>query len=201
MQNKEDKIKWYHMLLSILFLMIAIIPFSIFEFIKDRVTKNKRKKAASINTRIMSRMNESTPPLLPFFEPIVPSSDEEFVYRISEFTCIQYTTFNGLSGGSYACQLIAGENPERKGQVLSFLKDHPIENLLHGDIIGSGCDMNHWEIRFIFEDRNLNKRICGYGITETSAPYVLDLISILRKDVDSNNRDYLLEQINQEINR
>ena len=199
MQNKEDKIKWYHVLLFILFFII-MIPYCIFEFIKNRVTKNKRKKAAASNTRCMPRMHESTPPLLPFFEPIVPASDEEFASRISEFTCIQYTKFNGLSGESHAYQLIASEKPERKEQVLSFLKDHPIENLLHGDIIGTGCDMNHWEIRFIFEDRNLNRRICGYGITETSAPYVLDLISILRKDVDFNNRDYLRDQINKEIN-
>ena len=43
-----------------------------------------------------------------------------------------------------------------------------IENLLYGDINSSGCDMDHWEIRFIFEDRNLNRRICGYGVTESS---------------------------------
>ena len=121
-------------------------------------------------------MYQAKPALLPFCPPIVPMSDEEFVSRISEFTCIQYTSLNGLSGGSCAYQLIASESPERKEQLLSFLKEHPIENLLHGDIIGDGCDFDDWNIRFIFEDRNLNRCIRGYGITETSAPY----LSIIR---------------------
>ena len=43
-----------------------------------------------------------------------------------------------------------------------------------------GSDMDHWEIRFIFEDRNLNRCICGYGITETSAPYLHTLVPIIR---------------------
>ena len=175
MKGKADRMKWYKAVLFIL-LFVLMIPCLIVLFIKDRVAKDKRKKIA---TKELQDIAAEHSLLLEFLEPIVPVCDEVFISRIDEFSCVQYKAFNGLSGKSYACQLISSEKPKCKEQVLAFLKNHPIENLLHGDINSSGFDMDHWEIRFIFEDRNLNRRICGYGTTKTSAPYLHTLVPII----------------------
>lgn len=176
MKGKADRMKWYKAVLFIL-LFVLMIPCLIVLFIKDRVAKDKRKKIA---TKELQDIAAEHSLLLDFLEPVVSVSDEVFISRIGEFSCVQYKAFNGLSGKSYACQLISSETPNGKERILSFLKDHPIENLLHGDINSSGFDMDHWEIRFVFEDRNLNRRICGYGVTESSAPYLHTLVSMIR---------------------
>ena len=176
MNDKTDGMKWYNVPLFIP-LFIIMIPCFVVVFIKDRIAKNKSKKITLKKSQDITAKPSS---LLRFLEPIIPVSDEVFISRIDEFSCVQYKAFNGLSGKSYACQLISSETPKGKERILSFLKDHPIENLLYGDISSSGCDMDHWEIRFIFEDRNINRRICGYGVTESSAPYLHTLVSMIR---------------------
>jgi len=191
MKGKADRMKWYKAVLFIL-LFVLMIPYLIVLFIKDRVVKNKRKKIAAKKLQDIAVESSS---LMCFFEPIVPVSDEVFISRIDEFSCVQYKAFNGLSGQSYAWQLLSSENPECKEQVLSFLKDHPIENLLHGDINCNGFDMDQWEIRFIFEDRNLNRRICGYGTTKTSVPYLHSLVPIIRDKTNEFMLSYELSKV------
>lgn len=176
MKDKADGMKWYEVLLFIP-LFVIMIPYFIVLHINNRIAKHKSKRITLKNSQTVATEPSS---LLGFLEPVIPVSDEVFISRIDEFSCIQYKAFNDLSGKSYACQLISSETPKGKERILSFLKDHPIENLLHGDISSSGCDMDHWEIRFIFEDRNINRRICGYGVTESSAPYLHTLVSIIR---------------------
>ena len=191
MKGKADRMKWYKAVLFIL-LFVLMIPDLIVLFIKERVAKNKRKKTA---TKKLQDIAAEFSSLLEFLEPTVPVSDEVFILRIGEFSCVQCKTFNGLSGKSYVCQLISSENPKCKEQVLSFLKNHPIENLLHGDINSSGFVMDHWEIRFIFEDRNLNRRICGYGVTELSAPYLHTLVPIIRNQTSEFMLPYELSKV------
>ena len=65
--------------------------------------------------------------------------------------------------------------------MLRFLEKHPIENLLYGDVNCNACDMDHWELRMIFEEQNLNRCIRGYGITATSAPFLCELVPSLVK--------------------
>lgn len=180
MKDKSDGMKWYEVLLFIP-LFVIMIPYFIVLHIKNRIAKHKSKRITLKNSQTVFAESSS---LLGFLEPFVPVSDEVFISRIDEFSCVQYKAFNGLSGKSYACQLISSENPKCKEQVLSFLKNHPIENLLRGDINSSGFDMDHWEIRFVFEDRNLNRRICGYGVTELSAPYLHTLVPIIRNQTN-----------------
>ena len=187
MKDKADGMKWYQFLLFIP-LFVIMIPYFIVLHIKNRIAKNKSKKISLTNSQVVAVESSS---LLGFLEPVIPVSDEVFISHIDEFSCIQYKAFNGLSGKSYACQLISSEKPNGKERILSFLKDHPIENLLYGDIHSSGCDMDHWEIRFIFEDRNINRRICGYGVTESSAPYLHTLVSIMRDN--TNEFEYYKE--------
>ena len=176
MNDKTDGMKWYKFLLFIP-LFVIMIPYFIVLHIKNRNAKRKSKRITVKKSQAFATESSS---LWGFLEPAVPVSDEVFISRIDEFSCIQYKAFNGLSGKSYACQLISCETPKGKERILSFLKDHPIENLLYGDINSSGCDMDHWEIRFIFEDRNINRRICGYGVTESFAPYLHTLVPIIR---------------------
>ena len=180
MKDKTDGTKWCNVLLFIP-LFIIMMPYFVVVFIKNCIVKKKSKRVTSKKIQGITEENSS---LWPFLEPAVPVSDEVFISRIDEFSCVQYKAFNGLSGKSYACQLISSENPKCKEQVLSFLKNHPIENLLRGDINSSGFDMDHWEIRFVFEDRNLNRRICGYGVTELSAPYLHTLVPIIRNQTN-----------------
>lgn len=183
MTDQTDGMKWYKAVLLIL-LFVIMIPYFIAIFVKDRVAESKRKKVTLKKAQYIEAESSS---LMCFLKPIIPVSDEVFISRIDEFSCVQYKAFNGLSGKNYTCQLISSEKPECKEQVLSFLKDHPIENLLYGDINSSSCDMDHWEMRFIFEDRNLNRRICGYGVTESSAPYLHTLVSIIRDTTNKND--------------
>ena len=189
MKDNTDKMKWYEAVLLVL-LFVIMIPYLIVIAIKDRVAENKREKIAKQKfEKRLQDMAAKTSLLLAFSVPVVPVSDEVFISRIDEFTCIQYRAFNGLSGWSCQYQLISSEFPQLKERVLSFLKDHPIENLLYGDIDCDGCDMNHWEIRFIFEDRNLNRRIRGYGFTEVSSPYLIHLVSLIRAGDQQAMRD------------
>lgn len=113
-----------------------------------------------------------------------PLPDEEFLSRIGEFNAIQYKAFNGLSGKCCTYQLIASANPELKERVIAFLADHSVGDLLYGDINSDGFDMDYWEFRFIFDDVNMNRRICGYGVTDASAPFLYNLVSILREQTD-----------------
>ena len=150
---------------------------------EKRRRKEREEREFQHRWTLLHRPQSMTPSLLPYLEPVTPLSNEEFISRIDEFICIQYEAHNGLSGRSDACQLIEEDDPESKERVLSFLKEHPIEKLLYGDIWEKDVfDMTHWEIRFIFADRNLNRRICGYGLTETSYPYLHGLVPILRNN-------------------
>ena len=110
MKDKADGMKWYKFLLFIP-LFAIMIPYFIVLHIKNRVAKNKRKKISLTNSQVVAAESSS---LLGFLEPVIPVSDEVFISRIDEFSCIQYKAFNGLSGKSYACQLISSETPKGK---------------------------------------------------------------------------------------
>lgn len=101
--------------------------------------------------------------------------EEEFIRRIGEFTCLQFYSRNDRTGADHKQELIATEHPEKKAKILEFLKEHPIEELLHGQRHANAHDVNRWEFRFIFEDTRLNRTISGYGHTELTAPYLSEM--------------------------
>lgn len=98
--------------------------------------------------------------------------DEEFIRRVGEFTVLQFISRNDYTGRERKRELIAAEHPEKKAKILEFLKEHPIEELLHAERFEAAHDVDRWQLRFIFEDAHLNCAISGYGHTEAAAPYL-----------------------------
>lgn len=147
--------------------------------IKDFI-KSKKSNIHTLSDIKLDKRDDNTP-LTPYKEPTSPVDDREFISRIDEFICFQFKRFNGLSRRSYNYQLLASESPELKEYVLRFFEKHPIENLLYGDVNCNTCDMDHWELRMIFEDQRLNRCIRGYGITDASAPFLCELVPFLVK--------------------
>lgn len=179
MNNKAEKGKWHSLVLYVL-LGIVLLPCFVVMNIKDAIARRKeqrtyRKKQHGLHVQLM-----------PFTEPAATVPNEEFISRIHEFICIQYQSFNGLSGRCRVYQVIVDNAPRKKEQILSFLKEHPIENLLSGNLCSrEGQDLDEWELRFVFADQRLNRRIRGYGITEITEPY-LRLFSLLRSNEDDD---------------
>ncbi len=98
-----------------------------------------------------------------------------FLERFSEFTCIQFQSVNGLSNRRIMREYIVSENPALKEKILNFVKEYPMEQFLHGNLYGEGCDLDHWSLDILFEDPRLNRRINGYGHTECAGPYLTGL--------------------------
>lgn len=180
MKNKAKEGKWYSLFLYIP-LFIILLPWILVVLIKDSMAERKRKKERREKYHDIYNSNSQ---LMPYTESATPLPNEEFVSRIDELLCIQYKSLNGLSGRGCANQVITVDDPIRKDQILTFLKEHPIENLLNGNLNGDGFDRDHWELRFIFSDKNLNRCIRGYGVTEISAPYLRGLIPLIQNNKD-----------------
>lgn len=178
MKNKANERKWYSVFLYILLILLFVIllPWIVVLLIKDSIANRKKAKVQRERSHDISNSDLQ---LMPYADSTTPSSNEEFISRINEFICLQYKSFNGLSG-HYACQVVAEDDPIRKEQILTFLKEHPIENLLNGNLYSDDYDLDHWELRFIFDDKRLNRCIHGYGDTESSAPYLCGLLPLLR---------------------
>ncbi len=109
-------------------------------------------------------------------EPTEPQNDEDFIARFDEFVGVKFYSHNGLSGSSHRRELVVSEHPELKDQILSFAQRYPIINLLQGDRNNDGFDLDHWELTFLFDDSRFNRRICGYGVTESTKPYLNEMI-------------------------
>ena len=143
--------------------------------------KRKKKSYSSINQRSVVSNNKPYTPEVKNFSmtykiPLVPASDEQFIANINEFICVQYSRRNTYSGNRFMSELICSEHPELKERFLRFLEEHPIKSFLDGDKYSHGCDLNTWEIRFIFDNADLNRTISGYGYTELTAPYLTEIL-------------------------
>ena len=156
------------LLLPILILLSPVLL--ILHFKNKRAEKKKYQQAREQwvathqPTQFQTRCTES------FRQP-----DEEFIRRVGDFTVLQFISRNDYTGGERKRELIAAEHPEKKEQILEFLKEHPIEELLRAERYENAHDANRWELRFIFEDAYLNCAISGYGHTEAAAPYLSEI--------------------------
>ncbi len=173
------KYKWYQVIGNILILTILLPFLLIFVFVDKIQSRFKKPKQNNDTYKTRGIKPEDKKcfkyPFIPISDTYV--SDEEFIERFSEFVCIQFDSYNGLSGGICLNELIASEHLEYKEQLLAFIKEHPIENLLYGNLHNDDVlDDSHWRFRFIFDDSNLNRTICGYGITEDSCPFLRDMM-------------------------
>ena len=155
---------WY-MWIVFFFLLPLFLVFSLIEFFKDRLVRKKRK-APDERLKVQSEI----PSIIPQQKPVEMASDEEFIARVGEFTGFCFTRLNGLSGGSSVIGFNAMEHPEYKERVLAFFEQYPIDKLLYGNLYADGYDLDHWRLIFTFEDRRLDRTICGYGTTEDSSP-------------------------------
>lgn len=174
MENKKWYVIVFNVMIGILFLPVLLIIWLCGK-IQD---KRKARKKAKASVQPRTRQNISF--AMPYVQPDVPLNDEAFISRIDEFIGIQYTSLNGLTGKRIDRELVAEKNPELKSKILSFLQEHPIEQLLYGkrdriDVL----DSDHWELRFIFADPGLNRRVSGYGYTEDTRPFLHRLVSYL----------------------
>lgn len=174
-KTKESP-KWHILFAGIGALNLALPIYAVMR-IKD-FFKSKKSNIHTLSDIKLDKRDDNTP-LTPYKEHTSPVDDREFISRIDEFICFQFKRFNGLSRRSYNYQLLASESPELKEYVLRFFEKQPIENLLYGDVNCNACDMDHWELRMIFEDQNLNRCIRGYGTTEVSAPFLCELVPYL----------------------
>lgn len=168
-----------------IFIVIAF-PIYVFMSVKDFI-KNKLIQTKSYPQKIKKDFFPSC--LVQYKEPKEPVDNNIFISQIDEFVCFQYKSFNGLSGRGKSCQIVSDVDSELKDYMLGFLKKHPIEGLLYGNVNCDGYDMDHWEMCFIFENQNLNRRITGYGITEDSAPFLCEMIPYLYRKSHSNDRN------------
>lgn len=174
-KTKEPS-KWHILFIGIGALVLTL-PVYFVMCVKDFFKNKKHNKRTLSNIKLGEKYDNA--PLMPYKEPISPVDDGEFLSRIDEFICFQFKRFNGLSGRGHNYQFLASDSPELKEFVLHFIAEHPIENLLCGNVNCNGHDMDHWEIRIIFEDQNLNRCIRGYGTTEVSAPFLCELVPYL----------------------
>ena len=157
--------------LGILLFPIWILPACIFLLCAKIAEKRKSRRAVQ-RWEARRRAEGEKQFAMPYHEPMHPVPDEVFASRIEEFVCIQVWSCNDYSGGITMQELVAAEHPEKKEQILAFLREHPITELLHGDRYEQACDTDRWKIRFIFDDPDLNRTIEGYGHTELTAPYL-----------------------------
>ena len=171
---------WCAIIVCIVVMILALPIFAVI-WIKDQF-KNKKKDTPY---HFDPNRGYDQPPLTYYRIPQQPLvDDKEFISRIDEFVCFQYNSFNGLSGRGHRFQFFASESPELKEYVLKFFQEHPIEALLCGDIHHRDChDLDHWEIRFIFENEYLNRSIRGYGTTSASYPFLCKLIPYLSRAI------------------
>ena len=172
----KEPLKWHILFTGIGTLILALPIYAVMR-IKD-FFKSKKSNKHTLSDIKFDKRDDNTP-LTPYKEPTSPVDDREFISRIDEFICVQFRRFNGLSGRSYNYQLLASESPELKEYVLRFFEKYPIENLLYEDVNCNAYDMDHWELRVIFEDQNLNRCIRGHGTTEASAPFLCELVPYL----------------------
>ena len=119
-----------------------------------------------------------------------PLPEDVFLAQLSEFTCVQYRRCNDLTGKVTLWELVAQREPEKKAQLLTFLESNPLKQLLEADRIGSGFDLDRWELRFLFEDKRLNRAITGYGRTEAAAPYLQQLVAFLPRILSQEEQAY-----------
>lgn len=174
--------KWNILFAGIGVLLLALPIYAVMR-IKD-FFKSKKSNIHTLSDIKLDKRDDNTP-LTPYKEPTSPVDDREFISRIDEFICFQYKSFNGLSGRGKSFEFFASESPELKEYVLKFLANHPIEELLYGNINCNGHDMDDWQIRIIFEDENLNRCIRGYGTTNVSAPFLRELVPYLFRKQNS----------------
>ena len=157
-------------------------------FVKKRAKKRHYAQKWEQKIKELSAKQFATP----YTEPVNPVPDAIFAERIGEFTCLQFWSCNDHSGGITMRELVASQHPEKKAQVLAFLQEHPITELLNGERDDGSHDSNRWKIRFIFEESYLNRTICGYGRTELTAPYLFQMCKqlpeILSKDEQEEER-------------
>jgi len=161
-------------LLVIIF--IILIPIIIPLFLYDEIWHKRKVRRKAYNNKFSYQNNIA---LSHKIKPVEPQNNEDFIANLNKFTEITYYSRNYYSGSLYINKLVASEHPELKEKILSFLEQYPIINLLQGNRDCAGCDMNHWEIAFRFEDSSLDKSIFGYGITECTAPYLTKMISFI----------------------
>ena len=148
------------------------------------IFKRKNRKSYNIDNKndVIFNKVSYTPEVknftIPYQTPPIPASDEQFLKSINEFICLQYSYRNTyyLSKSSMR-ELICSEKPELKEKFLRFLEKHPLKILLDGDKYSMADDCDTWEIRFIFDDTNFNRSICGYGRTELTAPYLREILA------------------------
>ena len=144
---------------------------------KEKKKESEKKKEARNRYEEIMRENLEKNFTVPYTEPAYPLPDGEFISRIGEFECVQYHSWNGLSAMHCNCELVASRDPEKKEKILSFLEEHPISELLYGETFDKEiCDADHWELRFIFPDPALNRRIKGYGRTEDARPFLWEMV-------------------------
>ena len=154
---------------------IILFPILLLLFIIFCIIPNKKDKKKEIENRQSfentMKANSEKRFSIPYIEPKKPVSDDEFMARIQEFTCIQFWSCNDYSGYVTMKELIASEHKDEKERILSFLQEHPISELLHGDCYAQMLDADRWRLRFIFEDESLNRCILGYGTNQVTAPF------------------------------
>ena len=173
-----EKKKWYHFVLYIILgivLLPVILLFLIYSDIKNKIESRRRKKTIQQAHRQEQSISISQSDA----ESPAPPSDAEFIAHFDAFIGVQFYSHNGLSGRSHKRALVVSEHPEQKERILSFVERYPICDLLQGERNSEGCDLNHWQITFLFEDSRLNRRIFGYGITECTRPYLQEMIFYL----------------------
>lgn len=166
--NKKKAILYIIIGILLLPILILLSPVLLILHFKNKRAEQKKRQqswekwvATHQPTQFQTRCTES------FRQP-----DEEFIRRVGEFTVLQFISRNDYTGRERKRELIAAEHPEKKAQILEFLKEHPIEELLRAERYENAHDANRWELRFIFEDAHLNCAISGYGHTEAAAPYL-----------------------------
>ncbi len=173
-----EKKKWYQIALYVVFgivLLPIILLLLICSYVKSKIERRKRRKSFQEKHRqaqsVSVSQTDAEPPALP--------NDEEFLAHFNEFIGVQFYSHNGLSGRGSRRKLVVSEHPELKERILSFVERYPIRDLLQGERNSDGCDLNHWQITFLFEDSGVNRRISGYGTTECTRPYLQEMIFYL----------------------
>ncbi len=168
----------------------------------------KSKAKPSDTAKEIIKNNNDKKFVIRYNEPSYPVPDYYFANALNDVICIQYWSCNDFSGSIHMGELILSERPDLKDKVLLFLEEHPIITLLESNRHEYAHDRNRWKFRFIFNNTNFNRCICGYGITEISAPYLLELAHLLPEilsEEECAQRDFRkklflaqIEQMNQD---
>lgn len=151
-----------------------------------KLFKSKAKHSDAIKEIIKNNHNKKF--AIQYSEPSSPVSDYDFANALNDVICIQYWSCNDYSGSIRMRELIISERPDLKDKVLLFLEEHPIITLLESNCHGYGHDSNRWKFRFIFNNTSFNRCICGYGITEITAPYLLKFSNLLPEILSEEER-------------